>query len=146
MGMDLTPIAVKDPSNDELCHFHSNWSGWSLLAGLLVEVGADMTHFSGSNDGDEVPQEHAEQWGALVEEKLDMLYYIGRSETMTGANSISQPEMLLVGDGYKLLHWSSQEGFVIHNHLIGGVIKIFTIVKRHHLCSMYLVLKNKSYK
>jgi hypothetical protein len=33
---------------------------------------------------------------------------------MTGANNISQPEMLLVGDGYKLLIWSSQEGIVIH--------------------------------
>jgi hypothetical protein len=114
MGMDLVPMSVKDSSDDELCHFHSNWSGWTLLAGLLVEVGADMTHFSGSNDGDEVPQEHAEQWGELIEEKLDMLYYIGRSETMTGANNISQPEMLLVGDGYKLFSWSSQEGIVIH--------------------------------
>ena len=114
MGMDLVPTSVKDSSDDELCHFHSNWSGWSLLASLLVEVGADMTHFSGSNDGDEVPQEHAEQWGGLIEEKLDMLYYISWPGTSTGSYPVSQSSALLVGDGYKLLTWSSQEDVIIH--------------------------------
>lgn len=109
MGMDLVPLSVKDTSDEENTHFHANWRGWSAIASMLDALGADMSLFSGSNDGDEVTEEIAESWGRVVEENFDNLYVLDVVEP--DAQSFARNRnLILPGIGYDLIHWSQYRG------------------------------------
>ena len=59
MGMDLIPADAVDP-------YHFNWWGWSAIGDLLEELGCDLSLMAGSNDGEEVDQETASNWGNAI--------------------------------------------------------------------------------
>jgi hypothetical protein len=109
MGMDLVPFSVKDKTDEENIHFHANWSGWSAIASMLSALDVDMTLFSGSNDGDEVPAEIAESWGRAVEENFDNLYVLNVEE-LHGPDWARGRTLILPGTGYDLIKWSQYRG------------------------------------
>ena len=59
MGMDLIPADAVGP-------YHFNWWGWSAIGDLLEELGCDLSLMAGSNDGEEVDQETASNWGHAI--------------------------------------------------------------------------------
>jgi hypothetical protein len=109
MGMDLVPIAMKEGADEESAHFHANWSGWSVLASMLDTLGADMSSFSGSNDGEIVPRDVAESWGAVVEENFDNLYVLNIVDDSL-SDYAKNRTIILSGTGYDLITWSQHKG------------------------------------
>lgn len=67
VGMDL--IAV-NPATDDTASYHVNWTGWTTLRDLLLELGCDITTMAGGNDGDTVPADTAAQWGTTIKNNL----------------------------------------------------------------------------
>lgn len=109
MGMDLVPIDASNADDEECQHFHANWSGWGALASMLESLGVDMTHFSGSNDGDIVPEEHAVAWGQAVEENYDNLYVLD-VEDPDAPDWARGRIVILPGTNYDLITWSRFKG------------------------------------
>ncbi len=64
MGMDLVPL------NGGNAQFHANWSGWSWLGSMLVQLGCDTSCMSGSNDGEIVTGKDAEAWADAIEARF----------------------------------------------------------------------------
>lgn len=50
--------------------YHLNWSGHSTMAAILDQLGADLTEWSGSNDGDRVSAKTCRAWASLLEESV----------------------------------------------------------------------------
>jgi len=65
MGMDLVGVG------NESLHQHYNWTGWSVLLGVLDQIGADTSEFSGSNDGEIVSEDAALACAELLHDALD---------------------------------------------------------------------------
>jgi hypothetical protein len=109
MGMDLVPIDMREGADEESTHFHANWSGWGVIASMLDSLGADMTGFSGSNDGEVVSREVAESWGVLVEENFDNLYVLEVFDESRPDYS-RERTLILPGTGYELITWAQYKG------------------------------------
>lgn len=71
MGMDLI---AENPTSPETGHFHANWTGWGMLADLLVELECDVTKLAGSNDGDLVDATTAVAWADAIDTNLDRIF------------------------------------------------------------------------
>jgi hypothetical protein len=100
MGMDLAPL-------EPIEGFHANWSGWSLLTGLLDQLGCDTGELSGSNDGDLVGAESAAQFGKALLGALDVIYIA----TITSADvSILDKQFAVVGRGDTVAELSGHTG------------------------------------
>lgn len=84
MGMDLIAL---DPQGDNEGGHHFNWSGWSVLCDLLVELGCDVDELSGSNDGEVVCDTTAKAWASTITEALAA----GR------IYSVSYPDRMMAG-------------------------------------------------
>lgn len=68
MGMDLIAVAPRTPDAER--GFHVNWSGWRVLADLLLELGCSTDEISGSNDGNRVEGDTAAAWATAIEDSL----------------------------------------------------------------------------
>jgi len=112
MGMDLVAHRQSaDPDAPENC-FHANWTWWGVLTGLLARLDADLSECSGSNDGDPVKEETAQQWARLVQESLEYLYVVDVPSTTRAESSSTH---LVPGDGVALLDLlKMEEDLTIH--------------------------------
>lgn len=70
MGMDLIALSPQDPEQSSI---HFNWSGWSVFADLLTELGCNTEEMSGSNDGELVAAETATAWAAALESQMNRI-------------------------------------------------------------------------
>jgi hypothetical protein len=76
---------------------------------MLNMLGADMSSFSGSNDGEIVPRDVAESWGEVVEANFDNLYVLDIFDESLPDYS-RQRTLVLPGTGYDLITWSQHSG------------------------------------
>ena len=60
MGMDYIP------RRGDAASFHLNWWGHSEIARVLEQLGADLTEWSGSNDGDYITARTCRQWASTL--------------------------------------------------------------------------------
>src|SRR5437867_10087518 len=51
--------------------FHLNWTGHSVMGHLLFDLGAAMSQWSGSNDGDFIDEATCKAWAALLKKAID---------------------------------------------------------------------------
>ena len=77
--MDLVALAPRDPASEE---FHANWTGWGLLADLLVELGCDITEMSVTNEGEVVREVTAREWGLAILENMDRIVEVRYRDEM----------------------------------------------------------------
>lgn len=70
MGMDLIAL---NPTTPDSGSYHVNWTGWSTLGDLLIELGCDTRSMAGSNDGDIVTADTARAWGNAIKDNLDSI-------------------------------------------------------------------------
>ena len=65
MGMDYVPRGKGADG------FHVNWAGHEFFGRCLDLLGADLTKWSGGNDGALVPAATCRQWAGLIRTALD---------------------------------------------------------------------------
>lgn len=70
MGMDLVPV------NRQCDPVHFNWTGWRMIGELLEDTGADLSLFSGSNDGEKVDKATALKWAASLKQVMGNLVVV----------------------------------------------------------------------
>ena len=65
MGMDLIP------RNAQIESFHTNWTGWRYISGILIQLEVDVEKLSGSNDGVYIKARTAKSWGCAMLDALE---------------------------------------------------------------------------
>jgi hypothetical protein len=65
MGMDYVG---KDGST-----FHLNWSGHAYMYSLLSQLGANLTEWSGSNDGEYISSRTCKKWASLLKNNIERI-------------------------------------------------------------------------
>jgi len=64
MGMDLIPV------NEEIESFHANWSGWTYITKIFLQLATEgkveIARLSGFNDGEYVNAKTARKWGRAM--------------------------------------------------------------------------------
>ncbi len=73
MGMDYVGLNGNS--------FHLNWTGHDWVGSLLDQLGADMTEWSGSNDGDPISERTCLEWAKLIRENLGSVQDLRIQET-----------------------------------------------------------------
>lgn len=69
MGMDY--VATRPRTNQEgHVSFHLNWAGHTYVRRLLRELEADLSEWSGSNDGLRIKANTAKDWGRRIKAAL----------------------------------------------------------------------------
>lgn len=82
MGMDLVAIS---PSSSNYSGFHMNWTGWSVFANLIAQLGCDTSQLSGSNDGEVVDEKTAKQWSMAIDNNIDKIAIVSvKNENYAG--------------------------------------------------------------
>lgn len=82
MGMDLVAIS---PTSNNYTGFHMNWTGWSVFANLLDELGCNISELSGSNDGEVVSEATAKQWSLAIDNNIDKIVIVSvKNDTYYG--------------------------------------------------------------
>ena len=93
MGFDL------EPQNADCKWYHNNIMGWQNNYHRLEAAGADLTLWSWHNDGNLVPKETAESWGALL------MVWLAKADGKSDADMLHGMEFadfLLKSGGFKI--------------------------------------------
>lgn len=68
MGMDCHALKYSTKKNAFL---HVNWARWRYLGELLTQLGCPMEEFAYSNDGENVSEDTARQYGEAIRDAVD---------------------------------------------------------------------------